>query len=124
MPCFGALPSVAKVVHAADRQPCASMDARPHTSDCGISEHRQILSAIKAGDNKRAVALMAEHLDAMANRALLPRYRTANIRDVLNRYAADEGINSCVMTIRPPSFSRRASQRHGRVDRCRLAIRC
>ncbi|MDR3475542.1 MAG: GntR family transcriptional regulator [Devosia sp.] len=72
----------------------SSMYARPHESDCGVVEHRQILAAIKAGDSKKAVALMTEHLDAMSNRALLPKDESTDLRDVLNRYVAAEELRS------------------------------
>ena len=46
-----------------------SLYSRPHSSDCAVSEHREIVAALVAGDAERAVALMDHHLDAVAERA-------------------------------------------------------
>jgi DNA-binding GntR family transcriptional regulator len=62
--------------------------SRPHSSDCAISEHRAVLDALESGDSEKAVALMAEHLDEVAARALLkaPRAR-GDLMEVLAPYA-------------------------------------
>lgn len=65
---------------------------RPHSSECAVSEHRELLAMLKSGDTKRASDLMAEHLDAITTRALLPREKVADIRDVLASYARAEGL--------------------------------
>ncbi|MFZ1481205.1 MAG: FCD domain-containing protein [Paracoccaceae bacterium] len=44
---------------------------RPHSVDCGIDEHRQIIEALIAGDGDRAADLMDHHIDNVAGRALL-----------------------------------------------------
>ena len=67
-----------------------SMYARPHSPECGVAEHREILAAIRAGDKKKAVALMAIHLESINKRALLQDEKKTDLRDVLNRYAAEE----------------------------------
>jgi DNA-binding GntR family transcriptional regulator len=46
-----------------------SLYSRPHSSDCAVSEHREIVASLVAGDAERAVALMDHHLDAVAERA-------------------------------------------------------
>ena len=46
-----------------------SLYSRPHSSDCAVSEHREIVAALVSGDAGRAVALMDHHLDAVAERA-------------------------------------------------------
>src|SRR3954467_12911822 len=42
--------------------------SRPHSSECAVNEHRSVITALAAGDAKRASAVMAEHLEAVANR--------------------------------------------------------
>ncbi|MET0369133.1 MAG: FCD domain-containing protein, partial [Methylobacterium sp.] len=46
-----------------------SLYSRPHSSDCAVSEHRDIVAALVAGEADRACALMDHHLDAVAERA-------------------------------------------------------
>lgn len=65
---------------------------RPHSSECAVSEHREILSALKAGKTETAVELMLHHLETITTRALLPRGQEGDIRDALARYAAAEGL--------------------------------
>ncbi len=70
--------------------------SRPHSSECAVSEHRAIIAALASGDAARATAVMDEHLEAVAGRALIvsrpPRER--DIKDMLARYAAEEGRGS------------------------------
>lgn len=47
-----------------------SLYARPHSTDCGIQEHRQIIDALAKGDEEAARKLMRHHLTAVADRAL------------------------------------------------------
>src|SRR5262245_19960338 len=65
--------------------------SRPHSSDCAVNEHRQVIEALAAGDAQRASALMDEHLEAVASRALIvarsPRSR--ELKDVLAVYAEE-----------------------------------
>ncbi|MEN3791360.1 GntR family transcriptional regulator [Fulvimarina sp. MAC3] len=42
---------------------------RPHSNDCAIEEHRQIVDALEAGDAKMAAEAMTHHLGAVAQRA-------------------------------------------------------
>lgn len=62
---------------------------RRHSAECGASEHRAVLAALVRGDAEAAVALMAGHLDAITNRALLV---SDDPRDVLATYARIEGL--------------------------------
>lgn len=66
---------------------------RPHSSDCAVSEHRELLDKIVSGDTEGAAALMTHHLESVTTRALLPREAERNIKDVLAVYAAAEGLN-------------------------------
>ena len=45
--------------------------SRPHSTDCGIQEHREIIDALSKGDEDRARDLMRHHLGAVADRALI-----------------------------------------------------
>ena len=45
--------------------------SRPHSTDCGIQEHREIIDALCNGDEARARDLMRHHLGAVADRALI-----------------------------------------------------
>ena len=44
-------------------------------SHCAPTEHEQVVEALAAGDVKRAVALMTEHLTAIEGRLAVPRER-------------------------------------------------
>jgi DNA-binding GntR family transcriptional regulator len=46
-----------------------SQFSRPHSTDCGIQEHREIVAALKSGDAAEAQAVARCHLDAVASRA-------------------------------------------------------
>lgn len=65
---------------------------RPHSSDCAVSEHRELLDNLIAGKTEKAADLMRHHLEAITTRALLPRDDERNIKDVLSAYAAAEGL--------------------------------
>ena len=69
-----------------------AMYDRPHSSECAISEHRQILTALLAGDAAQAMALMDAHLEAVADRAVLAPSPPADIRQLLTPYADSEGL--------------------------------
>jgi DNA-binding GntR family transcriptional regulator len=64
---------------------------RPHSSECAVSEHRELLDKLIAGNTGEAAALMRHHLDSVTTRALLPK-EDRNIRDVLSAYAVAEGL--------------------------------
>ena len=66
---------------------------RPHSSECAVSEHRQLIDALRAGDAVRAADLMDHHLRAVVTRALLTPRVERDIRDVLAPYALSEGLN-------------------------------
>jgi DNA-binding GntR family transcriptional regulator len=62
--------------------------SRPHSSECAVSEHRAIIAALAKGDAARAKALMNEHLEAVAGRALIvPRpVKDRDIKNILATY--------------------------------------
>lgn len=65
---------------------------RPHSSECAVSEHQELLDKLIAGDTDEAAALMAHHLDSVTTRALLPTDGDRNIKEVLSAYAVAEGL--------------------------------
>ena len=69
-----------------------SLYSRPHSSECAVNEHHAVIAALVAGDVGRACAVMEEHLEGVASRALIvsrpPRNR--DLRDVLASYADEE----------------------------------
>ncbi len=64
---------------------------RPHSAECAVQEHRQLIDALCAGDATACRALMDTHLSAVMERALLNRPPPRDVRDVLARYAETEG---------------------------------
>lgn len=66
--------------------------SRPHSSECAVSEHRQIIDALAKGDAERAIAVMDQHLEAVAGRALIVARpnKGKDIKDILAGYADDE----------------------------------
>ncbi len=65
---------------------------RPHSSECAVSEHRDLLDHLIAGKTEAAAKLMTHHLDSVTTRALLPKEDDRNIKDVLSAYAVAEGL--------------------------------
>ena len=65
---------------------------RPHSSECAVNEHRQIIEALRSGDVERASTVMDHHLEAVAARAVLAPRISGDIRDLLAPYARKEGL--------------------------------
>jgi DNA-binding GntR family transcriptional regulator len=66
---------------------------RRHSSECAVTEHRELLQALQFGDKKRATELMHHHLESITTRAVLPSGENRNdIRDALTAYAVEEGL--------------------------------
>lgn len=66
---------------------------RPHSSECAVSEHRQLIEALKIGDAGKAEHVMHHHLQSVANRALLTPHNEQDIAELLAPYAKSEGLN-------------------------------
>ena len=64
---------------------------RPHSSDCAVNEHRELIKAIRAKDVARAQSLMGEHLLGIQDRALLAGGQEAEVdlASILSHYAKD-----------------------------------
>lgn len=65
-----------------------AMYGRPHSADCGVDEHHEIIDALVKGDAERASHLMDHHLASVAGRANLQARPERDIRDLLAPYAA------------------------------------
>ena len=63
--------------------------SRPHSSECAVNEHRAVISALAEGDAARAAAVMDEHLEAVAGRALIvaPPPKSRDLKDILASYS-------------------------------------
>lgn len=65
-----------------------AVHGRPHSADCAVSEHRQVIAALRAGDADRAIAVMDGHLQAVESRAYQTAARSSHsIGEILGRYA-------------------------------------
>jgi hypothetical protein len=67
---------------------------RPHSSECAVNEHSEIIAALRRGDPESAIACMNEHIGLVEVRALLTGVTDgdADLGTVLSRYA--EAIES------------------------------
>lgn len=67
-----------------------ALHARPHSSDCAISEHLEIIDALTVGDAERTVAIMAAHLESVVSRALVGGAQPTDpdLMDILAPYAS------------------------------------
>jgi DNA-binding GntR family transcriptional regulator len=63
-----------------------SLFGRPHSSECAVNEHLEIVDALASGDAERARALMDHHLEAVAARALVAD-SAAKPRDAMDALA-------------------------------------
>ncbi|MGE0061098.1 MAG: GntR family transcriptional regulator [Xanthobacteraceae bacterium] len=63
--------------------------ARPHSSECAINEHMEIVESLAKGDVEAAIRIMHFHLEEVANRALISpvNVHTTSLMDVLAPYA-------------------------------------
>jgi DNA-binding GntR family transcriptional regulator len=64
---------------------------RPHSSECAISEHRQLIAALRKGDAKTATKLMSDHLGGVENRALIDEVAKDenDLGAILGKYSAE-----------------------------------
>jgi len=79
---------------------------RPHSSECAVNEHRELIAALASGDAARATHLMDHHLEAVMGRALIKARAEPDIRDVLAAYAETEGLEPGPARTPPKARSR------------------
>ncbi len=62
---------------------------RPHSSECAVNEHSDIIAALRRGDAETAIRLMDEHVGSVERRALLADHsgEETDLGSVLSRYA-------------------------------------
>lgn len=66
---------------------------RPHSAECGVNEHREIIDAIAASDAEKAWELMHHHLGEVEARALITAPESAHktLADTLSAYVKETG---------------------------------
>mgnify|MGYP001618108154 CR=1 FL=1 len=69
-----------------------SLYGRPHSPDCAVSEHRELIAALARGDRDAVCGLMHHHIEAIATRALLTKNPDREFPDLLAAYAKEEGL--------------------------------
>jgi hypothetical protein len=84
---------------------------RPHQADCACTEHHALIEALRSRDAARAARLMADHMDNIERRALLPHVPAGDgdLASVLSRYAGAVADSSAGMPLkaRAPAAARR-----------------
>lgn len=62
---------------------------RPHSSECAVNEHSDIITALRSGDADTAIGLMDAHVGSVERRALLDEAASVepDLGAVLSRYA-------------------------------------
>jgi DNA-binding GntR family transcriptional regulator len=85
---------------------------RPHSSDCAVNEHRQIVAALRGRNAEAAVAVMIEHLGAVEQRALSDQGRDTqfDLGAVLSRYAGMLNPGNASKVARLPGRKTRAAK--------------
>ncbi len=62
--------------------------SRPHSGECGIDEHLQIIEALRQQDPEQAMRVMEHHLSAVEERANISEQGIEpDIRSILSQYA-------------------------------------
>jgi DNA-binding GntR family transcriptional regulator len=65
--------------------------SRPHSSECGVSEHQHIVDLLKSGaGRKELTSAMHEHMKGVVDRALIqpPKREDRDIGDILAAYVS------------------------------------
>jgi DNA-binding GntR family transcriptional regulator len=94
---------------------------RPHSADCAVNEHREIVTALRASDPEEAIRIMDRHLGGVEQRALLDSNRGAgfDLGAVLSRYAGQlDSISSAkVARITKPLAKPKTTKKKGQAER-------
>ncbi len=85
---------------------------RPHSADCAVNEHREIVAALRGRNAEAAVAVMVAHLGSVEHRALADRGRDAqfDLGAVLSRYAEAQTAGNASKVARLPGRKTRAAK--------------
>lgn len=65
--------------------------SRPHSSECGVTEHRELIELLKHGSEEELAASMHDHLQAVVDRALImkPKPESRDLGQIIQAYAED-----------------------------------
>jgi DNA-binding GntR family transcriptional regulator len=104
--------------------------SRPHSSECAVNEHRDIIEALIRGDHAKASEAMDHHLHAVVGRALTAGEpsEVRDIRDILTPYVEkshDEtksGSEIEVIGARTKSWRTPLSKREAPRSRAKSAV--
>ena len=69
-----------------------SMYSRPHSSECGVNEHRELVNLLEQGDENKLATVMKHHMEGVVERALIspPDREDKNLNQILSSYLADD----------------------------------
>ncbi|MEO6984142.1 MAG: GntR family transcriptional regulator [Paralcaligenes sp.] len=69
--------------------------SRPHSGECGVDEHLQIIEALRQRDPDQAMRVMEHHLSAVEERANISEQGAEpDIRSILSQYAETAQVTS------------------------------
>ena len=85
---------------------------RPHSADCAVNEHREIVAALRDRKAEAAISVMDHHLGSVEHRALLDQGRGGqfDLGAVLSRYAEGLEAGSASKVARLPRRKTRAAK--------------
>jgi DNA-binding GntR family transcriptional regulator len=85
---------------------------RPHSADCAVNEHREIVAALRGRNADAAIAVMDRHLGSVEDRALLDQGRGSqfDLGAVLSRYAEAADAGNPAKVARLPRRKARAAK--------------
>ncbi len=65
--------------------------SRPHSSECGVSEHRELIKLLERGDEAELASAMHHHLQSVIDRALImkPKQENRDLGTIIQSYASD-----------------------------------
>jgi DNA-binding GntR family transcriptional regulator len=83
---------------------------RPHSADCAVNEHREIVAALRDRKAEAAISVMDYHLGSVEHRALLDQGRDTqfDLGAVLSRYAQAQDAASAKVARLPRRKTRAA----------------
>ena len=85
---------------------------KPHSADCSVKEHRDIVAALRGRNADAAIAVMEHHLGLVEHRALADEGRDGqfDLGAVLSRYAEKLETATALKVARLPKSKMRASK--------------
>ena len=85
---------------------------RPHSADCAVNEHREIVAALRGRNAEAAIAVMDHHLGSVEHRALLDQGRETqfDLGAALSRYVETTDASGPSRVARLPKRKARAAK--------------